>query len=893
MIKESPWVDSPVKEAPKESAATTPVTAPGVTQDNSYCEGIIGQEIVAVDECLGFVQCQNGIMLGSITLCSPGLVFDANMGICNWPSTTNICGFEFCPGGHTGYVPFEECTQFYYCKHGKVDGDIDVCPDGTLFDHIVGICNWASQVTCDFTWPETPPPTPTPSDGAVSIESIGISPKPTYGKVISSTTTTSDATASSTISSSSTSSMTSFQDHSVARLRFTPTDDTYVQEDQPYVNFNNCGTDNTNTNLCDPRFIVVDANKRFDGLLRFYVQGLEDRRVDYVKLRLYVKEASIFGGVFWQSNAEWHEDVVTWDSVPSVISNQPLAVVNGVLQDEWVEVDVTGLVQGDGPVSIRIISESDDNVMYSSKDNTDGNAPELIVGLESISSTSTTFESRNDETPTLSNTARIGPSDDAFVFAIMPDTNYGQHEDLKIDMDNGDKKSYLRFDLSRVHVDTVQSATLRLFATDSSISGGTFTTVTDSSWDEDTITYQNAPPADGLSLGTLKRSVEAGQWYELDITHAITASRPLTICILGNHDDKVMYSSKEGQHSPEIELTLLEVIPLSSQNNKVVELLPTDDATIVLNEPDTNFGLTDNLMADTYDGMQNFLMRFDASNVPPGEVKSAVLRLYALNEEPTFGGTFVETRRTKWDESTVTWNSAPSADGRVMGSLMEVEYGSYYTIDVTSAVIGGTAVSFRVSSPHYNGAMYGSKEFDNGPRLIIQYSPPQPLPTDMDMYIPTDDASILMNSPNKNFGRNSELKLDGHRGVFNSLLRFDLSEIEKGSVMQAKLRLYAVDGSPSGGTFVVTQNSEWTQHTVTWNTAPAADGKIITTMGEVVPYQWYEIDLQEILQDMGGEVLSIRMTPSHGLRCAYSSSEDRLGHIPQLLIKSDMFAGVN
>jgi len=324
-----------------------------------------------------------------------------------------------------------------------------------------------------------------------------------------------------------------------------------------------------------------------------------------------------------------------------------------------------------------------------------------------------------------------------------------------------------------------------------------------------------------------------------------------------------------------------------------VELPPTDDATIVLNEPDTNFGLTDNLMADTYDGMQNFLMRFDASNVPPGEVKSAVLRLYALNEEPTFGGTFVETRRTKWDESTVTWNSAPSADGRVMGSLMEVEYGSYYTIDVTSAVIGGTAVSFRVSSPHYNGAMYGSKEFDNGPRLIIQYSPPQPLPTDMDMYIPTDDASILMNSPNKNFGRNSELKLDGHRGVFNSLLRFDLSEIEKGSVMQAKLRLYAVDGSPSGGTFVVTQNSEWTQHTVTWNTAPAADGKIIDTMGEVVPYQWYEIDLQEILQDMGGEVLSIRMTPSHGLRCAYSSSEDRLGHIPQLLIKSDMFAGVN
>jgi len=123
------------------------------------------------------------------------------------------------------------------------------------------------------------------------------------------------------------------------------------------------------------------------------------------------------------------------------------------------------------------------------------------------------------------------------------------------------------------------------------------------------------------------------------------------------------------------------------------------------------------------------------------------------------------------------------------------------------------------------------------------------------------------------------------------LLRCDRSSVKKGTVEQAILRLYAVDGSPSGGTFVSTQSTDWTQHQVTWATAPAADGEILETLGEVVPYQWYEIDLAKIAKELGGEYLSIRIAPSHGLRCAYSSSRDRLGHLPQLLIKVDLFLG--
>jgi len=895
--------------------------APGVNQDDSFCSGTTAAELVPIDDCSGFVFCQNGRMTGSVTYCSTGLIFDTNMGICNWPSETNLCGFEFCPNKMSGYVPFEDCTKFYHCKAGRIDGDIDVCPDGTLFDLGFGICNWASMVDCS-TAPPTPGPTRRAPEPAAVLESppaaSGTIPwfetaathRPTYGKVASPAAVANKPAASTpgaaattprptygtvaasppsvvAFAASSPANAPTFQDNT-ARLRFAPSDDAYVQEKQPYQNYND-------------RFIVVDENLRYDGLLRFYVQGLEDRRINYVRLRLYVVNHSTFGGNFYKCRHTWHEDVVTWDTAPSILGSRPLAVVNhAVLKDDWVEIDLMDLVDGDGPVSLRITSDSSDNVMYSSKENPNGNAPELIVGVETLPVGGTTVDDEGAETeapPTVTNTFKIGPTDDAYVSPASPDGNYGRSDRLEVDVASGGvRTAYLRFDLSRVHVNAVKDAMLRLYAVDSSMSGGTFVTVSDSNWNEDELTYDEAPVADGTVLGTLY-NVREGEWYELDVTSAVTepGRRALTIAVLGSHDDTVAYGSKDGPQSPEIVLTLEEVVPLSSRGGRVAELLPTDDATITLRGQDLNFGTEETLVTDVSpDGMRNFLLRFDASDVPRGEVESAVLRLYALNEEPAFGGTFVQTRSYQWDEHSATWRHSPPSDGKVLGSIMEIERGSWYDLDVTPAVIGGSPLSIRVSSPHSRSAVYASRQsVDHAPKLIVQYKPASPIPEDFNVYIPTDDASVLMDRPHENFGRDSQLKVDGHGGVYNSLLRFDLSPIEVGTVTEAILRLYAVDGSPSGGTFVTTTESEWSQHSVTWDTAPDADGTILATLGEVVPYRWYEVKFtEETTQSLGGEAFSIRVAPSHGLRCAYSSSEDRRGHLPQLWIKEDMFNGM-
>jgi hypothetical protein len=845
----------------------TAVNAPGVDNNDDYCNGENG--LVAIENCEGFVFCNGGVMSGSVTMCSTGLTFDANLGLCNWPSETNTCGFEYCEDAFTGHKPFEDCTKFYYCIDGSISGDIETCASGTLFDVEMGICNWKSEVLCEPPMPTLPP---TPS-APVPAPEISVPPATTHGDVSSSTPRPTFGTVNSTfgtvnsLASPYSASTSTAADAESTKLRFVPSDDAYVQEEQPYENFND-------------NYLVADQNLRFDGLLRFYVQGVEDRVINYAKLRLFVVNPSDSGGKFYQCHDDWHEDVVTWEKAPSILSASPLAVIDhAVLKDQWVEVDVTGLVTKNGPVSLRIVSDSTDNVMYSSKENPNRNTPELIVGVEPTAETLATYSD-------VVNTLKIGPTDDATVIKGGENKNFGREPELKIDSDPGEKKSYLRFDFSRVNVAAIQKATLRLFAVNSAPFGGSFMKITNNDWREDTLTWSNAPPVDGAFLGTIPDIVE-NKWYEMDITSAITESGPLSICIIGSHDQIAMYSSKDGLHSPEITLDLQEGIPEDGESK---EMIPSDDATISLAKPYSNFGTSDKLVVDSKNGMNNFLIRFDASDVPQGQVKSAKLRLYAQNAATAFGGTFVQMTNSKWDERSVTWSNAPLGDGVVLGSISEVEAGTWYEIDVTNAVMGGAPVSFRVSSPHSSTAMYASKESAFKPRLIIQYKPKDPVPDGFDIYHPSDDASILKDNSSANFGFDGQLRVDGEAGVFNSLLRFDLSAVEKGTVKEAYLRLYAVDGSKSGGTLITTKNTDWNQYTVNWDSAPSPDGVVLETLGEVVPYSWYTIDLSKILGALGGEALSIRITASSGNRAAYSSSEDPFGNVPELFIKADMFS---
>lgn len=150
---------------------------------------------------------------------------------------------------------------------------------------------------------------------------------------------------------------------------------------------------------------------------------------------------------------------------------------------------------------------------------------------------------------------------------------------------------------------------------------------------------------------------------------------------------------------------------------QVLTFTPSDDATIREKGKNRNYGSTDSLEVDLK-SRKDFLLRFDVSGIGSATITGVTLRLFAIDSSSK-GGDFHVTD-TNWNEDTVAWRTAPPP-GVLLGSLGDVESGSWYELDVTPLVTGDGPASLRVSSTNSNGADYSSKENSDGnmPALII------------------------------------------------------------------------------------------------------------------------------------------------------------------------------
>ena len=407
---------------------------------------------------------------------------------------------------------------------------------------------------------------------------------------------------------------------------FTPTDDATIRESNPTSNYG------SNSNL------EIDASSRKDTLLRFNVSGVGTSSINNVTLRLYATDGSTVGGDFVEVTAtsgNWDENTVTWNNAPTG-DGISLGSLGNVSPNNWYELDVTPLVSGDGAVSIRISSSSENGADYASKENSNGNAPELVVTLgdppepdtepptapsnltatsvqtnqvnldwdastdnvgviaydiyrdstkiAEIGGSTTTYQDTtvsantsyayfirardlagnqspqsntiNVTTPPNSSGFTFTPTDDATIRKGNPTNNYGNNPNIEVDASSR-KDTLLRFDINGVS-SSINNVILRLYTIDSSSSGGDFVeiTVTSGNWDEDTVTWSNAPTGNGISLGSLG-SVIAGNWYELDVTPLVSGNGPVSIRISSSSENGADYASKENSNgnAPELIVT--------------------------------------------------------------------------------------------------------------------------------------------------------------------------------------------------------------------------------------------------------------------------------------------------------------------------------------------------
>ena len=173
-----------------------------------------------------------------------------------------------------------------------------------------------------------------------------------------------------------------------ATSRFSPSADAYVSQAKPNRNFGTATTLQTN-----------HAPKLERSYLRFDVTQLPGS-VTKATLRLYADSRDRFGyTVRSVASTDWSEGGITYANAP-----QPGAAVassGAVARHRWTSVDVTGLVHGDGTVSLALTANGSSAGAYASRE-TATTAPQLIVETVTAAAAATTTTTGTTSTSTTS-----------------------------------------------------------------------------------------------------------------------------------------------------------------------------------------------------------------------------------------------------------------------------------------------------------------------------------------------------------------------------------------------------------------------------------------------------------------------------------------------------------
>lgn len=117
-------------------------------------------------------------------------------------------------------------------------------------------------------------------------------------------------------------------------------------------------------------FFAVDESPKTDGLVQFKLSDsvCECVTIKRATLKLYVINQSRSGGFVHVMNPYWKESETSWSNAPDA-SGPPLVQIGYALENDWIEVDVTELVNNsDEYVAMRIEACVKNRVEYASKE---------------------------------------------------------------------------------------------------------------------------------------------------------------------------------------------------------------------------------------------------------------------------------------------------------------------------------------------------------------------------------------------------------------------------------------------------------------------------------------------------------------------------------------------
>lgn len=231
---------------------------------------------------------------------------------------------------------------------------------------------------------------------------------------------------------------------------------------------------------------------------------------------------------------------------------------------------------------------------------------------------------------------------------------------------------------------------------------------------------RNTPPSGGFVLGEIRMTALN---QNLNVSTAITVDQnSLQIVDMDAIalNTNAIGSSIVPSTSPTASPTTSTTTPTPGTiTSSTLSFVASDDATIEAATPQSNHGKKTILEVD-HSGEKDFLLKFNVSGVGERQVRSAKVRLYTVNSSRLGGIVYVATH-SDWNESTVSWNTAPAIQGSPIATLGQVRLSRWVEVDVTSAITKDGTYTIRIKSTNADGADYSSRESSKQPQLILTF----------------------------------------------------------------------------------------------------------------------------------------------------------------------------
>lgn len=227
-----------------------------------------------------------------------------------------------------------------------------------------------------------------------------------------------------------------------------------------------------------------------------------------------------------------------------------------------------------GAYEFQPISGSPSNTPTTVLTQTNTNTPTATFTLTNVPINSPTATITNTVTPSPSSTPTVTPSstftatstttpsgsvltfitDDSYVRENASNSNYGSNAQLWVtNGTNANYEGYLKFTVSGV-VGSVQSATLRVYSTSSTVDGPAVYATTNE-WTETGITWNTRPARTSNGMDD-KSTIGTGVWVEYNITPLITGDGIYSFVLVATSTDSVSFSSSEGSQAPQLVLNI-------------------------------------------------------------------------------------------------------------------------------------------------------------------------------------------------------------------------------------------------------------------------------------------------------------------------------------------------